>query len=153
MTVIEIRTIVAPLTEGYVMLPSTAVAEVLNFTSPKPLKKAPPWLLGELAWQDWQVPIISYERLINAHVSKIAASRARILIIKTLGESTLVNYIGLVIQGLPRLRKVSATTLMEIQTDKLPDVVFSQISIDGLQAVIPRLGSLTRTVEQAAYDR
>jgi len=149
----EIRTIVAPLTEGYVMLPSTAVAEVLNFSSPKPLKGAPAWLLGELAWQDWQVPIISYERLINAHVNRIAASRARILIIKTLGESTLVNYIGLVIQGLPMLRKVSATTLVEQEADELPDIVFSLVSIDGMQAIIPRLGNLTRTVEQAAYDR
>ena len=152
MTVKEIRTIMAPLTEGYVMLPCSAVAEVMNFTSPQPLKKAPPWLLGELAWHGWQVPVISYERLVNAHVNKTANTRARILIIKTLGESTQVNYIGLVIQGLPRLRKVSATTLVENQAEELPDTVFSNVSIDDLQAVIPRLGRLTKTVERAAYD-
>lgn len=152
MTEKVIRTIVAPLTEINVMLPSTAVAEVLNFASPKPMKKAPAWLMGELAWQDWQVPIINYERLIKTHVHKITAARARILIIKTLGESALVNYIGLVIQGLPMLRKVSAATLVEIQSNDLPDTVFSEVSIDDLKAIIPRLGKLTRTVEQAAYS-
>ena len=148
----EIRTIMAPLTEGYVMLPSSAVAEVLNFTSLQPLKKSPPWLLGELAWHGWQVPVISYERLMSSPASKPTAKRARILIIKTLGESTQVNYIGLVIQGLPRLKKVSANSLLENKADELPDTVFSRVSIEDLQAVIPRLGKLTRTVEQAAYD-
>ena len=148
----EIRTIMAPLTEGYVMLPSSAVAEVLNFTSLQPLKKSPPWLLGELAWHGWQVPVISYERLMSSRASKPTAKRARILIIKTLGESTQVNYIGLVIQGLPRLKKVSANSLLENKADELPDTVFSRVSIEDLQAVIPRLGKLTRTVEQAAYD-
>lgn len=152
MTEIEIRTIMAPLTKGYVMLPSSAVAEVLNFTSPQPLKNAPPWLLGELAWHGWQVPVISYERLMKARANKTSAARARILIIKTLGESSQVNYIGLVIQGLPRLRKVSPTTLVEKQDDKLPDTVFSRVNIDDLQAVIPRLGKLTRKVEKAAYE-
>jgi len=149
----EIRTILAPLKDGYMMLPCSAVAEVLNFTSPKPLKQAPAWLLGELAWRGWQVPVISYERLINTNDNMSTPSRARILIIKTLGESTLVNYIGLVIQGLPRLKKVNAATLVEKQTEKLPETVFSEVNIDDLQAVIPRLGSLTQAIEQAAYDR
>ena len=148
----EIRTIMAPLTKGYVMLPCSSVAEVLDFTSPQPLKKSPPWLLGELAWQDWQVPVISYERLMKTHINKTAASRTRILIIKTLGESTQVNYIGLVIQGLPRLKKVSANTLVEKKSEKLPNTVFSQVCIDDMQAVIPKLGKLTKTVEKAAYN-
>lgn len=148
----EIRTIMAPLTEGYVMFPSSAVAEVLNFTSPQPLKKAPPWLLGELAWHGWQVPVISYERLMHTHINKTGASRTRVLIIKTLGESTQVNYIGLVIQGLPRLTIVTASTLVEEGTEKLPETVFSRVSIEDMQAVIPRLGKLTKIVERAAYD-
>jgi len=153
MTDKEIRTIMAPLKNGYAMLPASAVAEVMNFTSPKPLKQAPVWLLGELAWHGWQVPVISYERLMNTDGNESTTSKARILIIKTLGESTLVNYIGLVIQGLPRLKKVSAVTLVEKQTGTLPETVFSEVSIDDLQAVIPRLGKLTRIVEQAAYDK
>jgi hypothetical protein len=47
---------------------------------------------------------------------------------------------------------VSAETLVERQIDELPDTVFSRVTIDDLQAVIPELGDLTRTVELAAYD-
>jgi len=147
----EIRTIMAALTDSHVLLPNSAVAEVLSFTSPEPFRGAPPWLLGELAWHGWQVPIICIEQLINKKDRNSVTPRSRILIIKTLGESTQVNYIGLVIQGLPKLKKVTPDSLIEKQIDELPETVFSEVSMDDLHAVIPELGELTRIVEQAAY--
>jgi chemosensory pili system protein ChpC len=148
----EIRTILAPLTEGHVMLPNCSVGEILAYTQPEPFKQGPQWLLGEIAWRGWQVPVINYERLLNPGIVTKLTSKARILIIKTLGESTQVNYIGLVIQGLPRLKKANESTLIEEQLDELPDTVFSKVKIDDLQAIIPEIGDLTRTVELAAYD-
>ena len=147
----EIRTILAPLTNSYVMLPNSAVGEILEYTSPEPFKQGPAWLLGEIAWHGWQVPVINYERLLKGTTTKVS-SKSRILIIKTLGESTQVNYIGLLIQGLPRLKKARAETLIETQVEKLPDTVFSEVAIDGLKAIIPDLGDLTRIVELAAYN-
>lgn len=147
----EIRTIIAPLIDGHMMLPNSAVAEVLAFTRPEPFKQGPAWLLGELAWQDWQVPVICFEQLIDNSNRTSVTPKARILVIKTLGESTQVNYIGLVIQGLPKLKKITASSLIEKQTENLPEVLFSKVSIDDLEAAIPELGSLTYIVEQAAY--
>ena len=147
----EIRTILAPLTNGYVMLPNSVVSEILEFTSPEPFKQGPAWLLGEVAWHHWQVPVINYEGMLKGSSTKIT-SKSRILIVKTLGESTQVNYIGLVIQDLPRLKKVRAETLIENEVENLPDTVFSEVAIDGLEAIIPDLGDLTRIVELAAYS-
>ena len=148
----EIRTILAPLTDGYIMLPNSAVGEILEFTLPEPFKQGPVWLLGEIAWHGWQVPVINYERMLRSSSEMKITSKSRILIIKTLGESTQVNYIGLLIQGLPRLKKVSMENLVEKQTHDLSSAVFSEVTIDDLQAVIPDLGDLTRIVELAAYD-
>ncbi len=147
----EIRTIMAALTEGHVLLPSSAVAEVADFTELEPFKQCPAWLLGEMAWHGWQVPVIDYLRLVDDQAGNAVTHKSRILIIKTLGESTQVNYIGLVIQGLPRLKTVTAKTLLEKQTKNLPKALFSNVSIDELPAMIPELGYLTSIVEQAAY--
>jgi chemosensory pili system protein ChpC len=147
----EIRTILAPLTEGHVLLPNSAVAEVLEFTAPDPIKQAPAWLLGELAWHGWQVPVISFEQLMSNEKINFIASKTRILIIKTLGESTQLNYIGLIIQGLPKLKKVTARSLLEQKNDKPHEIIFSNVKIDDLLAIIPELGKLTRIVEQTAY--
>ena len=147
----EIRTIMAALTEGHILLPSSAVAEVADFTELEPFKQGPAWLLGELAWHGWQVPVIDYLRLVDDQAGNALTRKSRILIIKTLGESTQVNYIGLVVQGLPRLKTVTAKTLLEKQTKNLPKALFSNVSIDELPAMIPELGYLTSIVEQAAY--
>jgi chemosensory pili system protein ChpC len=147
----EIRSILAPLTGGHVLLPNSAVAEVLSFTAPEPIKQSPAWLLGELAWHGWQVPVICFEQLVNKKDRNSVTPRSRILVIKTLGESTQVNYIGLVIQGLPKLKTVTTANLVEVPSDDLPVTLFSRVSIGESQAVIPELGELTRAVEQAAY--
>ena len=148
----EIRTLLAPLTNIYVMLPNSVIGEILTFTSPEPFKQGPTWLLGEIAWHGWQVPVINYERMLKTSNETKVTSKSRILIVKTLGESTQVNYIGLLIQGLPRLKKVTADTLVEKQTNDLPNSVFSEVTIDDMKAVIPDLGDLTRIIEMAAYD-
>ena len=147
----EIRTIVAPLLHGHILLPNVSVAELQAFTLPEPLKKSPNWVLGEQIWHGWQVPVISFEQLIDENSGNSVTSKARILIIKTLGESTQVNYLGLVIQGLPRLKKVTAKTLIEQQTDELSEALFSKVVIDDEAALIPEIANLTRIVEQAAY--
>lgn len=147
-----IRSILAPLTNGFVLLPNCTVGEILGFTPPEPFKQGPKWLLGEIAWCGWQVPIVDYERLINDSTNTKITSKCRIVIVKTLGESTQVNYIGILIQGLPKLKKITMTNLIEEKTGDLPSTVFSEISIDDLQAYIPDLCDLTRIVELAAYD-
>lgn len=147
----EIRTILAPLTDGHLLLPNSVVAEILAFTQPEPFRQAPNWLLGELAWHGWQVPIVCFEQVVNRKSRSSVTPKSRILIIKTLGESTQLNYIGLLIQGLPKLKTVTAQTLTETQTDGLPEALFSRVSIDEIEATIPELGELTLVVEQAAY--
>ena len=147
----EVRSIIAPLTYGHVLVPNSVVAELMEFTMPEPLRRAPDWILGELVWNGWQVPVISLEHLISDSSANTVTAKARILVLKTLGESTQVNYIGLVIQGLPKLKKVTVDSLVEKLSDELPEGVFSEVSIDDLEAMIPDLGSLTRLVEDAAY--
>ena len=147
----EIRCILAPLTDGQLLLPNSAIAEVLAFTQPEPFRQGPPWLLGEMAWQGWQVPVICFEQITDKSRRSAVTPKSRILIIKTLGESTQVNYIGLLTQGLPSLTRVTLETLEEKQVDELPGVVFSKVGIDDQEALIPDLGELALVVEQAAY--
>ena len=149
----EIRTIMAPLINGHILLPNSAVAEVVSFITLEPLDEAPEWLLGELTWNGWQVPVVCYEQLVNDSADHTVTPRARILIVKTLGESPQVNYIGLIIQGLPKLKTVSMDTLVEEVTGDLHETQFGRVKVGELHGVIPEIGQLTRVVEHAAYGR
>ena len=149
----DIRTLLTPLTSGNILLPNSVVAEILEYTNPEPFKKAPVWLLGELEWHGWQVPVISFLQVINKRSQDAVTKKSRILIIKTLGYSTQLNYIGLLIQGLPKIKTVSKETLVEDKKAVKSRSVFSRVEVDEEQALIPEIAVLTGLVEKTAYGK
>ena len=107
----EIRTLLATISGGTVLLPGSVVAEVIDFSSPKPYEDAPAWLLGEVGWSDWSVPLVSFARLAGTSDMETANERSRILVVKSLAESSAAPYLGILINGVPRMAKVSSNSL------------------------------------------
>ena len=147
-----IRGILAPLAEDSLLLPSNVVAEVIEFAKPMPYESGPRWLLGELEWHGWQVPIISYALLSGTAQRDPASSSSRILVIKTLTDDVSLYYIGILMKGLPKLKKLSPDSI-EPQQEKVDSpAVFCRASMDGQSVLIPALDELARTVAAAIYE-
>lgn len=153
MAQVEVRTLLTPLTSGHLLLPNSVVAEILEYSPPRPFKQAPGWLLGELEWHGWQVPVVSFLQVINKRTQDAVTKKSRILVIKTLGESTQLNYVGLLIQGLPKIKSVTAQSLIEDKLAVKSGAVFSQVSVDEIPAFIPEIAVLTNLVEKVAYGK
>ena len=107
----EIRTLIAAISGGTVLLPGSVVAEVIDFSSPKPYQDAPIWLLGEVGWSDWSVPVVSFARLAGTSDKEVPDKRSRILVVKSLAESSSAPYLGILISGVPRMAKVRSASL------------------------------------------
>ncbi len=145
----EIRSLLAPISGGAVLLAGSTVAEVVEFSELKPYKDAPAWLLGAVRWNDWNVPVISFAGLSGTADNEHATAGSRFLVLKSLSESSNTPYLGILISGLPRLLKVSPAMLKNPrQLAKYP-CVFREVTIDARQAMIPELDELTRIVEAA----
>jgi chemosensory pili system protein ChpC len=143
----EIRTLLAPVSGGQVILPGSVVAEVVSYQSPVQNAGAPVWLLGGINWNNWNIQVVSFAMLAGLSKKEVPGTRTRILIVKSLSESTRVPYFGILISGVPRLAKVSDNTLTEPK--KLSDFpcVFREVTIDGEQALIPDMDELTRHIK------
>ena len=74
-------------------------------------------------------------------------AKTRILIVKSLSQSTIVPYIGLLISGVPRLAKVSEGTLSKPRKLAKFPCVFREAAIVEERVLVPDLDELTRTVE------
>lgn len=145
----EIRTILGPVSEGLLMLPGSVVAEVVEYSEPSHFANAPAWLLGQIGWQDWNVPVVSFAVLGGLAESETASSKSRILIVKSLAASSSTPYISILISGLPKLAKVSADNLSDIkQASKFP-CVFRVVEFDGKQAIIPDLDAMVEMIQSA----
>ena len=143
----EIRTLLAPISGGQVILPGSVVAEVVNFEHPAQKDGAPAWLLGGINWNNWNIQVISFAMLAGLSKKEVPGTRSRMLIVKSLSESTSVPYFGLLISGVPRLAKVSDNTLTNSKELSDTPCVFCEVTIDGEQALIPDLDELSRHIE------
>jgi hypothetical protein len=54
--------VVLPLTQRQLLLPASALAEVLPKWQSRPLPETPQWCAGELEWRQRRLPLIDFER-------------------------------------------------------------------------------------------
>lgn len=146
----ELRSLLAPIAGSHILLPGSVVAEVVALNELSVFANAPEWLLGELEWNGWQVPVVNFALLAQTSHDAPVSPRSRILVVKTLTDEASVLHVGFVVSGMPRLKTLSVANIAETEADTEPGV-FSHVTVDEQPAVIPDLPALAVEIEQAVY--
>ena len=141
----------APTDGETLLLPTSTVAEVIDYQQPVPVEDTPPWLLGQVEWSNRQVPVFSFTALINGPDVRESSHRSKILILKSLADSSRVPYIGVLLSGLPRMTPIEEQDFVETGDEKRALGVFSRILCDEEESIIPDLDRLTHLVTHATY--
>lgn len=147
----ELHCMVIPTDRETLLLPTSTVAEVVDYHEPLAIDGSPPWLMGQIEWENRQVPVFSFSALINGDEVGEIPSRARIMILKSLSDSARVPYLGLLLGDLPHPMSLRAEDVVEIGDDKKSLGVFSRIALDEGDAIIPDLDRLAHLVTHAAF--
>ncbi len=133
------------------VLPTSAIAEITDYEPPAPLENTPPWLLGQVEWEDWQVPVISYGALIDGDTPESATAQSRIMVVKSLSSGSRVPFIGVMVREIPKLANIAEHEL-QVTGDKGKSLgVHCRIKLGSQDAVIPDLDRLSQLVGHAAY--
>ena len=146
-----IHCMLAPTRRDFLLLPTGVMAEVIDFRQPTPMDAAPPWLLGQIEWNQRQVPVFSFSSLINAEDVGDIPAKSKVLIIKSLGDTARVPYLGILLSELPRLLNVKESDMVETGDEKKSLGVYSRIKLDDQPAIVPDLDRLTHLVNHAAF--
>jgi chemosensory pili system protein ChpC len=147
----QIHCMLIPTDQETLLLPTSTMAEVIDYTAPEPMNEAPPWLLGQVEWESRQVPIFSFSALINGTDAGKISSKSKIMILKSLSDSARVPYLGLLLGDLPQPVIVKEIKLVATGDEKKALGVFSRITIDETKAIIPDLDRLTHLVTHATF--
>ena len=147
----EIHCMMIPAESETLLLPSSAIAEVVDYQPPESMESTPPWLLGQIEWDNRQVPVFSFPALINGSDVGEVPSRSKILVLKSLSDSARMPYIGLLLGDLPKPVTVGEGSLVETGDEKKSLGVYSRVSIDEQAAIIPDIDRLTHLVTHATY--
>ncbi|MBX2808298.1 MAG: chemotaxis protein CheW [Cellvibrionaceae bacterium] len=147
-TINEIPSLLIPMVEGQLLLPTVSVAEMIPYQTPQPSpslagKNQPPWYLGELSWRGVTVPMLSYEA-INGGVTAEVQATSQVAILNNTGVSEQLPFIAMLTQGIPHLSRVVATEISENTDTPVKDYDQMQVFIAGEQAIVPNISRLER---------
>lgn len=140
-----------PADDELLLLPTSTMSEVVDFSSLEPMENAPPWLLGQLEWESRRVPIFSFGALINATDMGEIPKKSKIMILKSLSDSARMPYIGLLLTDLPRPISIKEENIVETGDDKKALGVYSRVTVDESEAIVPDLDRLTHLVTHATF--
>ena len=97
-----VRTQVIPLTGMNLVLPNTSIAEVINYSTPSPVKNSPDWYLGVVSWRGINIPLVSFEKANDVKAARKSKS-TRIAVLNGVSGNDKLSFYGVVVQGIPRL--------------------------------------------------
>lgn len=104
----EIRGVLIQAGNERVLLPNATVAEMMSRVPVQPVSDAPRWLVGEIGWHGWQVPLVSFARLSGLGEETVAGHN-KVVVLKSLSGNAQRPYYALLTQNFPQLIWCRAT--------------------------------------------
>jgi len=140
-----VRALVVPLADTNLLVPNTAIAEVVAYSEPQPLPDAPTWVLGMLRWRGLTIPLVSFERFTGAE--KSAPDPKRIVILNTLNGNKRLPFVAVASQAIPRSMRFSRS-LVQKTDDSATDGVSLGLETKELDLAIPDLDAIEAALSQ-----
>ena len=136
--VVDLSTLLFPLTQQMLIMPSVCVAEIMRL---REVDGAPAWLYGSLVWRHMEIPVISFEAL-NGDPAPPAGTGSRIVLLNAVSDAEDLAYIGLITQGVPHLLRITPDVIKPSTLGGRGPAVLQRILIHGQRAAIPDLDYL-----------
>jgi chemosensory pili system protein ChpC len=140
----SLTALLVPLSDRTLLLPNVAVAELIPFR-PQAGQDTSGWFLGQVAWRDLSLPLLSFEAASGGQAE--TGSRARVAVLNALGGRGHVKFIALLVQGIPRSVKVDASLARADVT--LAPLELEAVNLGDIQARIPDLVALEQKLADA----
>ena len=138
---VEIRALLIPWYDSNLLLPNSAVVEVLRYPEISlDSNSSSDWIEGTFYWRNLQLPLIALDKLLGLARSE-TGKKKRILVCHVLSDEVEPAFIGITVQGMPRLINLESTALEIVEDYNEEDAgpVVARVSTLGASALIPDL--------------
>ena len=129
------------------ILPNTAVAEIINYVEPTAVKDAPDWMLGTLDWRGFRIPLLSLENAMGEAKAELT-SDSRIAILNCIGGRKTFNFYGILTTGLPRLINIEQKKIAAVPDTVKTRLVSCNVIVNDVEAIIPDLEEIESMVSK-----
>lgn len=127
------------------ILPNTAIAEIVHYSDPEPTANAPQWLLGMLVWRGLKIPLLSFE-IVNGKEMPKPTNKNSVAVLNCLGGNDTLRFFAIVVQVLPHLIKVEKRNIAATASEKTNSFITETVVINDTPAIIPNLDALEEMI-------
>ena len=145
----DIRGVLIHVEGDSLLLPNAVVAEVLSFSAPDAVEGAPDWLLGNIRWRGWQMPLVAFSRMAGI-AEEQGGLGSKVVVLKALGGNPKAPYFAVLTQGFPRLVTVPREQLQpQEEAEPLPDGVLARVMLREDSALVPDLARIEARIQES----
>lgn len=135
--------IVLPLVGRGLLVPNAAVAEVV-LAGQLSSAVSSPFLLGYMAWREQEIPVVSFEGLLDGHLPDGLELR-QMAILHGITDRQKMPFFALVLSAVPRLVRLRDSDIVPMDTETNP-LVHSQVRAVDLKLMIPEWDSFEEQI-------
>jgi chemosensory pili system protein ChpC len=125
-----------PLTSLNLLVPNSAVAEIISYSAPRPLSECSDWFVGVVLWRGVYIPVVAVEQMCDIAIAGVGP-RARIAVIYNPEKDPELPYVGIHMQDIPRAYLADPDSTESGSSDGLGDYLLTRVDDEELARVIP----------------
>ncbi|MDW3095713.1 MAG: hypothetical protein R8G33_08575 [Gammaproteobacteria bacterium] len=132
-----------------ILVPKAMVADVLswkdNFYSPAITNRAK-WKLGEYLWDEWKIPLVCFEGLIDANFQREEIIKRKIVVIRSFQKGFENDHYAIECRGFPKPLILSEESLGNLHVEDNQGWIAHSISIGSRVLDVPDFSTLQSAV-------
>jgi chemosensory pili system protein ChpC len=141
-----------PLTSLNLLIPNSAVAEIIGYSTPRRLSDSSDWFAGVVLWRGVYVPVVAVEQMCNVDTAQVG-SRTRIAIIYNPEKDPDLPYLGIHMQDIPRAYLAETDSMESGSNERLSEYLVTRVDDEQLVRVIPDLDKIIADLKLEFDDR
>ena len=132
----SVRCMLLPLISFSLLIPNSAVAEIIGYSTPRQLSDTSEWFPGVVLWRGVYVPVVEMEKLCELGAAEVGP-RTRIAIIYNPEKDPEMPYLGIHMQDIPRAYLAEADSVKAGSDEGLSPYLLTRVDDEQLARVIP----------------
>lgn len=138
---LSIRCMVLPLSSINLVVPNSAVAEIISYSAPKKLADCSDWFRGVVLWRGVSVPVIAVEEMCSIDSAQVGP-RARLAILYNPNKDEQLPYFGVQMQGIPRAYLAKSDSMQSCSGPSPGQYLISYIGEQHAASAIPNFDAI-----------
>ena len=141
----RVACLIASLTDSKLLLPITAVAEVINTVIMPETGDDKTALYGWINWRNQNIPLISFENAMGGERPELKLEN-RMAVLNAVGDASGLGFYAILLQSLPTPVQVNPETMRE-EKGKTPKLVLTEAVIGEEKVSVPDLMAVEKFVK------